>query len=134
MPDYASCVVADIPGLIEGASQGVGMGHQFLRHIERTKVLVHLLDPNDPAYPDPIENYQTLRAELGAYKESLLARPEIICITKMDVTSAQACSDELKLELEKLTKCPVLTISAVSRDGLDQLIYALTKALKEKVI
>jgi len=127
--DYKSCVVADIPGLIEGASEGVGMGFQFLRHVERTKVLLHLIYIMDPAHPDPVENYQTLRRELKEYNKELLKRPELIVLTKMDVTENLELAKMVKQALRKKTKSPIAVISAVKREGLQDIINFLRKHL-----
>ena len=86
-------VVADLPGLIEGAHSGVGLGHQFLRHVERTRVLVHLLDASDE---DPIAAYETIRNELKLYDESLAAKPEIVVLNKADLPEARAKAERLK--------------------------------------
>ncbi|OGQ22264.1 MAG: GTPase ObgE [Deltaproteobacteria bacterium RIFCSPLOWO2_02_FULL_44_10] len=125
----ASFVVADMPGLIEGASEGSGMGFQFLRHIERTRVLVHLLDPVDPAHLDPLENYRMIREELRAHGTGLEQRKEIICLTKMDITEAREKAEEVKEELERASQNQVLLISAASRKGLQPLLTAMMQAV-----
>ena len=131
--DYKSCVVADIPGLIEGASEGIGMGFQFLRHVERTKVLLHLIDIMDPAHPDPVVNYQTLRRELKTYNKDLLKHPELIILTKMDVTENLELAKLVKQALRKKTKSPIITISAVKKEGLQDVLNFLREhLLKEK--
>ena len=86
-------VVADIPGLIEGAHAGVGLGHEFLRHVERTKVLVHLVEPTPLDGSDPIENYLKIREELKLYDESLSERPELVVITKCELPDAAAAAE-----------------------------------------
>ena len=83
--DGRSFVVADLPGLIEGASDGTGLGHQFLRHIERTKVLVHVIDIAEVDGRSAIEDYETIRKEMGLYNEELLERPEVIALNKIEL-------------------------------------------------
>lgn len=124
--DYQSFVVADIPGLIEGAHTGKGLGIRFLKHIERTKVLVFLLDSTLIPYKEnPKEDYDILVNELGSYDESLLEKPRIICFSKTD-----ALTDEQKKDLNKIKftkrgskeKIPVLKISAMSGENLKKLL------------
>lgn len=117
----ASFTVADIPGLIEGAHEGHGLGIQFLKHVERTRVLLHLLDIVDPANPDPVHNYKMIRNELSEYSAGMLDRPEIVVITKMDIPEVQKLMPEVRAELEKLG-CTVMSISAVTREGLKELL------------
>jgi GTP-binding protein len=124
-----SFVVADIPGLIEGAHEGAGMGIQFLRHIERTRVLVHLVDLSDLSGGDPVKNYKVIRKELGSYDKDLLLRPEIVVITKMDITEVRERADDIAAKLAKLSEGPVLEISAVKHEGLPALIRAIGKIL-----
>jgi GTP-binding protein len=118
-------VVADIPGLIEGAHAGVGLGHEFLKHVERTRVLVHLVEPSPMDGSDPIENYRTIREELALYDPVLMERPEIICVTKCELTDAAAAA-ELLVEA---TGRPVMQISAVTGKGLPELIAAILREL-----
>lgn len=121
MGEGAAFTVADIPGLIEGAHDGHGLGIQFLRHVERTRVLLHLLDIQDPANPDPIHNYEMIRKELAAYSPALVQRPEIVVITKMDLPDVREKMPEVRAALEK--KCCVVTaISAVTHAGLKDLL------------
>ena len=110
-------VLADIPGLIEGAHQGVGLGHEFLRHIERAGILVHLVEPDPLDGTDPIENYQTIRQELVKYNPALAERPEIVAITKSELPTAVEIHEQLAESMEG----NVLLISAVTGDGLNQL-------------
>jgi GTP-binding protein len=114
--------VADIPGLIEGAHEGHGLGIQFLKHIERTRVLLHLLDITDPAHPDPVQNYKMIRKELREYDAALAERREIVVITKMDVSEVCEKMPEVKRVLEK-KGCEVIAISAVTREGLPELLH-----------
>lgn len=110
-------VMADIPGLIEGAHQGVGLGHEFLRHIERAGILVHLVEPDPLDGTDPIENYQTIRQELVKYNPALAERPEIVAVTKSELPMAAEIHEQLAESMEG----NVLLISAVTGDGLNQL-------------
>jgi GTPase len=118
-------VMADIPGLIEGAHSGVGLGHEFLRHVERTKVLIHLVEPQPMDGTDPIENYKNIHEELRLYDKTLLERPEIIVITKSELPDAEA----MKELLEEETGLPVMLISAVTGNGLSQLVSKVFKTL-----
>ena len=120
-------VVADIPGLIEGAHAGVGLGHEFLKHVERTKVLVHLVEPQPMDGSDPIENYSNIHEELKLYDETLLQRPEIIVVTKCELPDADALAELLEIDLGK----PVLKLSAVTGKGLPQLISRVLNELQQ---
>lgn len=123
-----SFVVADIPGLIERAHQGAGMGIRFLKHVERTKILLHLIDVTDPLNTDPLKSYQTLRKELEAYDSKLLSRPEIVVLTKMDLPDAQSRREKL-VKFFRKQKREVFAISAVKREGLEPLIFAIYQRL-----
>jgi GTP-binding protein len=109
--------LADIPGLIEGASEGVGLGHEFLRHIERAGLLVHLVEPEPTDATDPIENYKSIRDELKQYDEDLARRDEIIVVTKCESDRAA----EVQEALASITGKPVFLISALVGEGLDSL-------------
>lgn len=122
-----SFVMADIPGLIEGASQGVGLGHDFLKHIERAGILVHLVEPLPMDQSDPIENYKSIRHELEEYNENLKTRPEIIVVTKSELPNA----GELAKSLADETDREVLLISAVTGDGLPQLLNRISQVLDQ---
>lgn len=124
-----SFVIADIPGLIEGAHKGAGMGIQFLRHIERTKVLLHLIDPCDPEYKDAAASYKAIRSELGAFNKELLARPEIVVLTKMDIPEAQDKRTDAEKKLKKLGVKKTISISAATHIGLDDLLLAIGKSV-----
>ncbi len=124
-----SFVMADIPGLIEGAHQGTGMGIQFLRHIERTRVLLHLIDISDPAHVDPIKSYQTIRHELESYGDILRDLPEIIILTKMDYPELDALKEDYISMFATITDSKVICVSAVSRHGLSELVYAVDAQL-----
>lgn len=123
-------VMADIPGLIEGAHEGVGLGFEFLRHIERSGILIHLVEPMPFDGVDPIENYKAIRHEVESYSESVGARPEIICVSKAELPEAAEVRDRLQAEIGK----EVLLISAVTGQGLSDLINRITKALEEAKI
>ena len=126
--DHRSFVMADLPGLIEGASQGVGLGHQFLRHIERTKVIVHVVDMSATDGRDPYEDYCTINEELGQYQYRLLERPQIVVANKMDEENAE---ENLKAFKEKVGEdVKVFPISAIIHEGVDQVLYAVADALE----
>ncbi len=121
-------VMADIPGLIEGASEGVGLGHDFLRHIERTKVLVHVVDAASTEGRDPVEDIKTIMNELKCYDESLLERPQLIAANKID-----AIYDEENSQIERIKEAfpdiKVFPISGVSGKGIQELLYELVNVL-----
>ena len=126
-------VMADIPGLIEGASEGVGLGHAFLRHIERTKVLVHVVDGASVEGRDPLEDIRTINKELESYNPELLKRPQVIAANKMDAVYSQDDSDGIvaKLRAEFEPKgIKVFPISAVSKQGVKELLYYVNDLLK----
>ncbi|MED0587229.1 GTPase ObgE [Bacillus subtilis] len=126
--DGRSFVMADLPGLIEGAHQGVGLGHQFLRHIERTRVIVHVIDMSGLEGRDPYEDYLTINQELSEYNLRLTERPQIIVANKMDMPEA---AENLKAFKEKLTDdYPVFPISAVTREGLRELLFEVANQLE----
>lgn len=128
-PDQRSFVLADLPGLIEGASEGVGLGHQFLRHVERTKVIVHVIDMSGMEGRDPFEDYQTINHELKAYQQRLEDRPQIIVANKMDIPEA---AEQLELFKEQLgPDTPVVPISSYTRENIDQLLYTIANTLEE---
>ncbi|MFT4399881.1 GTPase ObgE [Bacillus sp. SW14] len=126
--DGRSFVIADLPGLIEGAHQGVGLGHQFLRHIERTRVIVHVIDMSGLEGRDPYEDYVTINQELSEYNLRLTERPQIIVANKMDMPQA---AENLEAFKEKLTDdYPVFPISAVTREGLRELLFEVANQLE----
>jgi GTP-binding protein len=118
-------VLADLPGLIEGAHSGVGLGHEFLRHVERTRVLVHLVEPLPPDGADPLQNYRTIRRELELYSPALAAKPEIVAVSKAELTG----SEEVRERLERELRRPALAVSAVTGRGLSQLVGAVAEEL-----
>ena len=126
-----SFVAADIPGLIEGASQGVGLGHEFLRHVMRTRVLIHVVDVSDMSDADPYENYKTICDELRNYDIRLAQKPQIVAANKVDMPEASERADELE---EKLSKdgISMIRISAVTGNNIDKLLYKVLEVLKEE--
>lgn len=124
-------VIADIPGLIEGASEGIGLGHEFLRHIERTKVIIHMVDGASVEGRDPLEDIKAINKELEAYDPAILDKPQVIAANKMDV-----CMEGSEGIIEKLRKefepkgIEVFSISAVSGQGVKELLYHVQELLK----
>ena len=124
-------VMADIPGLIEGASEGIGLGHDFLRHIERTRVLVHVVDAASTEGRDPLEDIRAINKELEAYNPDLMKRPQIIAANKTDVIYAEDEDPDAKLKAEFEPKgIKVYPISAVSGQGVKELLYAVYDLLQ----
>ena len=119
-------VIADLPGLIEGASEGVGLGHKFLKHIERTKIIAHVIDMSGSEGRDPYEDYQVIRKELEEFSPKLLNKQEIIIANKMDLPNSK---DNLNKFKEKIDK-QVYEISALNNENLDILINALSELVK----
>ena len=113
-----SFVMADIPGLIEGAHAGAGLGHEFLRHVERTRVLVHLVEPMPADGSDPVENYQAIRRELEQYGRGLGERPEVVAVSKAELPGA----GEIQERLAAATGRDVLLFSSVTGQGLDRVL------------
>lgn len=132
LEDAKGFVIADIPGLIEGASEGVGLGYEFLRHIERTKVIVHIVDAASTEGREPIEDIYAINKELEAYNPEIASRPQIIAANKIDVMYMNPDKDEIieriKNEFEP-KGIPVYPISAVSGQGLRELLYAVQNKL-----
>ena len=128
--DERRFVAADIPGLIEGASDGVGLGDRFLRHIERTRVLVHLLDAGAMLLEgrDLLEGYEVIRAELAAYEASLPERTEIVALNKIDLVADRSVLEPLELELRRRGR-EVLRVSGATGEGVDALLRAALLAL-----
>lgn len=115
-------VFADIPGLIEGAAGGAGLGHEFLRHVERTRVLVHLLEIDPADESDPVENYRTIQAELADYSPTLASKPQIVAVSKMDLLTGDADHAAAAELIQQAIGKPVAAISSVSGDGMDELL------------
>ncbi len=129
---HSSFVIADIPGLIEGASEGVGLGHAFLRHIERTKVLIHMVDAASTEGRDPVEDIRAINSELEKYNPELLKRPQVIAANKIDALyegGAEAV-EKIRSAFEK-EGLRVFAISAVSGQGVKELLYYVNDLLKE---
>jgi GTP-binding protein len=128
-PTGDGTVFADIPGLIEGAHLGAGLGHEFLRHIERTRVLLHLIDITDS---DPIANYHTIQEELKAYGRGLGERPQIVAFNKVDAVDTESPEIQaLAAQLQELNQSPIFMISAVVGMGLDALLQEVWKQLDQ---
>lgn len=126
--DLRSFVMADLPGLIEGAHHGVGLGYQFLRHVERTRVILHVIDMARTEDGDPYDDYVKINEELRNYDEKLLERPQIIAANKMDMPHA---SDNLQTFKEKLSEdIPVYPVSTITKDGLRDLLFAIADLLE----
>jgi GTP-binding protein len=123
-----SFVLADIPGLIEGASEGAGLGHRFLGHVERCAVLLHLVDITGE---DPVAAYRTVRKELKAYSAALAAKPEIVALSKIDALPADAAAAMAAKFRNRTRKTPLL-LSAVSRQGMDAALAKLVKTLDDQ--
>jgi GTP-binding protein len=130
MPDERSFVVADIPGLIEGASQGAGLGTQFLKHIERTRLLAHLVDVSDSSgRPDPVQDFEVITKELANFGEGLDSKPTIVVATKIDAVNADKLA-KLK-RLAKRKKLDFYAISAVTGEGIDELKWAMAERIEK---
>lgn len=121
-------VVADLPGLIEGASDGVGLGHKFLKHIERTKIIAHVIDMSAEEGRNPYEDYVAIRKELEAFSPKLLTKPEIIIANKMDGVNAKDNLQEFK---NKIKTEKIYEITAIINEGLDEVIEKLSEMTKE---
>jgi GTPase len=123
-----SFVVADVPGLIEGAHRGLGLGHQFLRHLERTKVLVHLVDVSSATGRDPVEDFETVRKELELFDPAFAAKPQLVAANKIDAVDDETRVKNLEKRAKKL-KLPFFRISGVTGDGVPSLLEAMWKYL-----
>ena len=133
LDDAKGFVIADIPGLIEGASEGIGLGHEFLRHIERTKLIVHIVDAASTEGRDPVEDIYAINKELEAYNPEIAGRPQIIVANKIDMIYAGAEEDpvaRIKAEFEP-KGIPVYAISAISGQGLRELLYDISNRLSQ---
>ncbi len=125
--DGRSFVMADLPGIIKGASEGAGLGLQFLRHIERCRVIVHIIDMASTDGRDPYEDYLTINKELESYKMNLMKRPMIIVANKMDMPEAK----ENLIEFKKKVNLPIYEISAYTKENVDNLLYKIADLLDE---
>jgi GTPase len=121
-------VVADLPGLIEGASEGAGLGIRFLRHVERTRLLVHLIDTSDTAELDPIKSFEIIEGELAAFSETLIEKPQIVVATKLDATTDRSKLDELR-EFCGKRGLEFHAISAAASEGVKELVRGMADAL-----
>jgi len=129
LPGFRRMVVADIPGLIEGARHGAGLGHAFLRHIERTKIIVHLLDMYPMDCSDPVKNYRTIRGELEAFSPELAGKREVIAANKMDLATDDAALEHL---MSELSDKEIFPISGATHQGLDSLMETLWTILAQE--
>ena len=127
--DGDSFVIADIPGIIEGASQGVGLGLKFLRHVERTRLLLHVIDVSGVSGRNPIDDFNTINNELKGYSEKLAARKQIIVASKSDIIQDETLYNELE-EFAKQRNIEIFKISSVTGDGVDKLLKYVTDILK----
>ena len=125
-----SFVLADIPGLIEGAAEGVGLGHDFLRHVERTKVLIHIVDISGLEGRDALDDFDKINGELKLYNEKLATRPQVVVANKMDILEDESIFDEFKNELEG-RGYKVFKMSAATRQGVDDVIAYVSELLRE---
>jgi len=128
LSDDRSFVVADVPGLIEGAHRGLGLGHQFLRHLERTRVLVHVVDVSGASGRDPVRDLDTVRRELELYRPELAAKPQLVAANKMDAAGERE-PVELLEKRAKALDLPFFRISAVTGDGVPALLEATWKEI-----
>lgn len=125
--ELQSFVMADIPGLIEGAHEGKGLGLQFLRHIERNRLIVYLIDPEDPEVENPLETFETLRSELKQYSQALIQKPAAVILTKKDIWQ----DTDWQKELGDKLPYPFFSISAVTGEGLTELKRYIWEALQK---
>lgn len=123
LSDNRSFVVADVPGLIEGAHEGHGLGHQFLRHIERTKVLIHLVDVSGASGRDPVQDFDTIREELRRFDPAVAAKPQLVAASKIDALDDPARLAALERHVRRQTM-PFFRISGVTGEGVDALLEA----------
>lgn len=125
-----SFVLADIPGLIEGAAEGVGLGHDFLRHVERTKVLIHIVDISGLEGRDALEDFDNINDELKLYNEKLATRPQVVVANKIDILEDESVFEEFKSTLEE-RGYKVFKMSAATREGIDDVISYVSQVLKD---
>lgn len=130
LSDERSFVVADVPGLIEGAHEGAGLGHRFLRHLERTRVLVHLLEVNDLPGRSPLQDHKTLRRELELYDLHMAGRTEVVVLNKLDLPATRKKLPTLRRHFAK-QGVPFLAISAATGEGIPELLAAMWTALSQ---
>ena len=125
-----SFVMADIPGIIEGASEGAGLGHDFLRHIDRCRLLIHVVDVSGCEGRDPVEDFETINRELAEYSPQLASRPMIVAANKIDIASDRTLADKLKAHVEA-KGLAFYEISAAAQKGVRDLVYAAARALAD---
>ena len=130
MGDFKTFVVADIPGLIEGASEGAGLGDRFLRHVERTKIILHLVDVSSFSGRDPVEDYEIINRELERYNTDLARRPQIVVATKLDSLDEPQRLEDLKMRAAADGK-RFFAISSATREGVDQLVRSVSNMLDD---
>ena len=128
--DGVSFVMADIPGIIEGASEWAGLGHDFLRHIDRCRLLVHVVDVSGSEGRDPVADFDAINAELKQYSPELAQRPQIVAANKVDILADDSLLDALRSHVEALGY-PLLTISAAAHQGTRELVFAIANRLRE---
>ena len=128
--DGVSFVMADIPGIIEGASEGAGLGHDFLRHIDRCRLLVHVVDVSGSEGRDPVADFDAINAELKQYSPALAQRPQIVAANKVDILADDSLLEALRSHVEALGY-PLLTISAAAHQGTRELVFAIANRLRE---
>ncbi|MDH3360140.1 MAG: GTPase ObgE, partial [Desulfobulbaceae bacterium] len=126
---HPPCIIADIPGLIEGAHEGAGLGHKFLRHIERTRILIHLVDASAPG-EEPMRQYEILENELRCFNEELIGREQLVLLNKIDLVDDEAVLAEV-LAWFKAKDLKVMVVSAKNGDGLEDLKELLAEMLEE---
>ena len=130
--DLSGFVIADIPGLIEGASAGAGLGYEFLRHIERTRMIIHIVDASSSEGRDPVEDIRIINSELKQYSEDLAARPQVIAANKTDIIFTEDGDEDPVERLRKVFEpegIPVFPISAVTGEGVQELLYHVREQL-----
>lgn len=130
--NYRSFVVADIPGIIEGAHEGAGLGHRFLRHVERTRILLHLLDPSRTHDSDPLKDYETLNRELALFDDELSHRPQIVVVNKIDLPDVRELLTVM-LPYFKEREIAVFPISAATGEGIPALLDEIARHLWQDV-
>lgn len=130
MGDFRTFVIADVPGLIEGAHSGAGLGDRFLRHIERTKLLLHLVDVSVTAERDPVADYETVNRELASYNQELAARPQFVVATKIDALDDGQHLESLRRRAMKDRK-PFFAISSATNEGIRELVNAVSAKLDD---
>lgn len=129
--DYPPFVIADIPGIIEGAHRGAGLGLKFLRHVERTSFILHLLDISDASQRNPVNDYLLLNQELSLFEPALAEKPQLVAVNKMDTPEAEDKLPEVRRYFKKIKK-KVYPISALTGEGLPDLLAALTSHLSKR--